>query len=267
MLSIGAFAQIGRVTHRMLRHWDSAELLVPDHVDPVTGYRSYDPSQLERLHRIVALRQLGFGLDDIALILTQGIDSHRLAELLRAHRAEVAEQQRVAEARLHDVERRLHLIEQEKIMSPIEIIQKPLPGMRLAALRAVVTEQPQIAGVIGPMYGRIVESLTTVGAELGPAIASYSMNEDGMSLVAGFEVSGPIPEDLEEVMLPGASESFCGIHLGAMDSIAAGWQAIHQEVVARGFTPAGPIREIYLRSEPAPQQDWVTELQQPVVPA
>src|SRR5690625_471142 len=120
MLSIGAFAQIGRVTHRMLRHWDSAELLVPDHVDPVTGYRSYDPSQLERLHRIVALRQLGFGLDDIALILTQGIDSHRLAELLRAHRAEVAEQQRVAEARLHDVERRLHLIEQEKIMSPIE---------------------------------------------------------------------------------------------------------------------------------------------------
>src|SRR5699024_12746401 len=72
---------------------------------------------------------------------------------------------------------------------------------------------------------------------------------------------------LEEVMLPGASESFCGIHLGAMDSIAAGWQAIHQEVVARGFTPAGPIRQIYLPSGPAPQQDWLTELQQPVVPA
>ena len=59
MLSIGAFAQLGQVTHRMLRHWDTAGLLVPAHVDEYSGYRSYDPSQLERLHRIVALRQLG----------------------------------------------------------------------------------------------------------------------------------------------------------------------------------------------------------------
>ncbi|WP_346957991.1 MerR family transcriptional regulator [uncultured Arthrobacter sp.] len=29
MLSIGAFAQIGQVTHRMLRHWDNSGLLVP----------------------------------------------------------------------------------------------------------------------------------------------------------------------------------------------------------------------------------------------
>ena len=28
MLSIGAFAQLGQVTHRMLRHWDTAGLLV-----------------------------------------------------------------------------------------------------------------------------------------------------------------------------------------------------------------------------------------------
>lgn len=59
MSSIGAFAQISQVTHRMLRHWDTAGLLVPAHVDEFSGYRSYDPSQLERLHRIVALRQLG----------------------------------------------------------------------------------------------------------------------------------------------------------------------------------------------------------------
>ncbi len=79
MLSIGAFAQIGQVTHRMLRHWDTAGLLVPAHVDEFSGYRSYDPSQLERLHRIVALRQLGFGLDDVALILDQGVDADRIA--------------------------------------------------------------------------------------------------------------------------------------------------------------------------------------------
>lgn len=39
MLSIGAFAQIGQVTHRMLRHWDTAGLLVPAHVDEFSGYQ------------------------------------------------------------------------------------------------------------------------------------------------------------------------------------------------------------------------------------
>ncbi|MDK1326435.1 MerR family transcriptional regulator [Arthrobacter sp. zg-Y1143] len=34
--------------------------------------RSFDPAQLERLHRIVALRQLGFGLEDVASILAVG---------------------------------------------------------------------------------------------------------------------------------------------------------------------------------------------------
>ncbi|WP_417935203.1 MerR family DNA-binding transcriptional regulator [Glutamicibacter halophytocola] len=35
MLSIGMFAQIGQVTHRMLRHWDTAGLLTPRPRGPV----------------------------------------------------------------------------------------------------------------------------------------------------------------------------------------------------------------------------------------
>lgn len=267
MLSIGAFAQIGQVTHRMLRHWDTAGLLVPDHVDPFTGYRSYDPSQLERLHRIVALRQLGFGLDDIALILTRGIDAERLADLLRARRAEVTDEHRLAEARLHDVERRLRLIDQESTMPTIEIVQKSLPALRLAALTTVLTEHDEVSAVIGPMYGRIVPVLTDAGAALGPAIAQYDMSEDGMRLVAGFEHTGDVPHGLEDVVLPEVATAFCGVHLGAMTTIFQSWQAVHSEIVARGYSPNGPIRELYLRSEPAPQSEWVTELQQPVAPA
>src|SRR6476620_5074304 len=103
MLSIGAFAQIGQVTHRMLRHWDTSGRLVPAHVDEFSGYRSYDPAQLERLHRIVALRQLGFGLADVAAMLDAGVDADRMARLLQIRRAEVAEEQRLAAARLIDV--------------------------------------------------------------------------------------------------------------------------------------------------------------------
>ncbi len=267
MLSIGAFAQIGQVTHRMLRHWDAAGLLVPAHVDEHSGYRSYDPSQLERLHRIVALRQLGFGLDDISLILEQGVDAQRIGALLRVRRAEVEEEHRIAAGRLVDVERRLQLIEKESQMSQIEIIEKPLPATRLAARTATVSSQPEVAGVVGPAFEAIAG---LIGDERGmqeTPIAQYDLLEEALSVVAGYAYFGPERDGLEIVELPAVDTAVCGIHLGSMDGIAASWQAIHAEIVARGFVPDGPCRELYVRSGSADQSDWVTELQQPVAPA
>ena len=149
MLSIGAFAHIGQVTHRQLRHWDAAGLLVPAHVDELTGYRSYDPAQLQQLHRIVALRRLGFSIGDIVAMLDEGVSTAFLTEQLRAGQADVEREHRIAEARLVDVERRLRLIETKNTMAPIEYVEKPLPALRLAARTTVVPEQPDIAGFAG----------------------------------------------------------------------------------------------------------------------
>ena len=267
MLSIGAFAQIGQVTHRMLRHWDTAGLLVPAHVDEFSGYRSYDPSQLERLHRIVALRSLGFGLDDISAMLASGVGSGRIADLLRLRRAEVAEEARVAAARLVDVERRLHLIEKENAMSRIEIIEKPLPALRLAARSAVVAEQPEVPGVVGPLFDSVAAILVPAGVPGGVPVAEYDMGEDGLRITAGFAHSGPVPDGAEAVDLPAVPAAVCGVHLGSMEHIGESWQAVHAEIIARGFTLSGPCREVYLRSESTDQADWVTELQQPVARA
>lgn len=263
MLSIGAFAQIGQVTHRMLRHWDTAGLLEPAHVDEFNGYRSYDPSQLERLHRIVALRQLGFGLDDISAILESGVDADRIAALLRIRRAEVELEHRIAAARLVDVERRLHLIEKEKHMSEIEIIEKPLPAVRLAAVRTVVADQPSVAGVVGPAFDTVAEIIGDTHS-LATPIAEYETLEDGLQVIVGYAYAGPARDGFEIVELPAAEEAVCGIHLGSMEHIAESWQAIHAEIFARGLVHDGPCRELYVRAVSEDQSDWVTELQQPV---
>ena len=265
MLSIGAFAQIGRVSHRMLRHWDTAGLLVPAHVDALSGYRSYDPAQLERLHRIVALRQLGFGLDDIALILDQGVDAARIASLLRARQDEVAAEHRLATARLAGVQRRLTLITKEAHMSRIEIIEKPLPAMRLAARTTIVSEQPDIATVIGGMFDSVEAALAE--HRLGMPIAQYRSVGDGVEVVAGFEFGGPAVVGIDVVELPAAAVAVCGIHLGSMERIHESWQAVHQEILGRGDIPHGACREVYVRSGGQDQADWVTELQQPVAGA
>lgn len=264
MLSIGAFAHIGQVTHRQLRHWDSAGLLVPAYVDEFTGYRSYDPSQLQQLHRIVALRRLGFSIEDITAMLDEGVSTAFLAEQLRARQADVEREYRIAEARLVDVERRLHLIEMRNIMSPIEYVEKPLPALRLAARTTVVAEQPDIAGFVGPAFDAIADVIGDVPGALDTPVALYESTDEGMQVTVGYVYDKAAQEGFEIVEVPAAAFAVCGVHLGSMEHIANSWQALHTVIADRGLMSSGVCREFYIRAYPDDQTDWVTELQQPI---
>ena len=68
MLKIGDFARLSQVSVVALRHYDEIGLLRPVKVDPFTGYRYYSTDQLPRLNRILALKDLGFSLEQIAAI-------------------------------------------------------------------------------------------------------------------------------------------------------------------------------------------------------
>ena len=72
MISIGDFARLGRVSVRMLRHYDEIGLLPPARVDQFTGYRYYRAAQLSQLNRIVALKDLGFTLQQVQSVLKDG---------------------------------------------------------------------------------------------------------------------------------------------------------------------------------------------------
>ena len=65
MLRIGAFAILTGLSIDMLRHYDTIGLLTPQKTDPATGYRLYDEAQLVDANRISALKDLGFGLEEI----------------------------------------------------------------------------------------------------------------------------------------------------------------------------------------------------------
>ncbi len=53
----------------MLRHYDEIGLLVPKTTDSFTGYRYYGEDQLPIAGRIIALKDMGFGLVPIGEIL------------------------------------------------------------------------------------------------------------------------------------------------------------------------------------------------------
>jgi DNA-binding transcriptional MerR regulator len=67
-LPVGEVARLAGVTVRTLHHYDEVGLLRPSRRTPA-GYRQYDGADLVRLQRILAYRELGFGLDDVGRLL------------------------------------------------------------------------------------------------------------------------------------------------------------------------------------------------------
>ena len=95
MIKIGDFARLGQVSVVTLRHYDEMDLLKPVRVEPLTGYRFYAADQLPRLNRILALKDLGFSLEQIKLMLADGLTAEQLRSLLTMQRREV--ERRVSE--------------------------------------------------------------------------------------------------------------------------------------------------------------------------
>ena len=103
---IGELAEHCGISARMLRHYDAIGLLVPERVDPWNGYRSYAPEQLHALNRIVALKDLGFTLEQVAHLLDDVADAE-LRGMLRLRRAQLEDEARAVGTRLAAVESRL----------------------------------------------------------------------------------------------------------------------------------------------------------------
>jgi PPM family protein phosphatase len=68
LLTIGEFAKAAGLTPRALRLYDQLGLLPPSAVDPESGYRFYDPPQLERARLVASLRRVGMPLADIRTV-------------------------------------------------------------------------------------------------------------------------------------------------------------------------------------------------------
>jgi DNA-binding transcriptional MerR regulator len=271
MLTIGDLARLGRVSVRMLRHYDAIGLLPPTAVDDATGYRYYEAVQLARLNRIVALKDLGFTLDQVAAVLGDKIDAAELRGMLRLRRAELQSQIAADTGRLAQVEVRLRTIEEEGAMPTEDIAVKPIPAVRVAELSAPAAsfEPESISPVIGPLYDELMIRLARAGiAAVGPGIAYYDPLPDGAVLVHAavpVNVETTTGFDIDIVDLPAVERAATVVHRGSMDDVLPTLQILARWIDEHGYRSAGPNRELYLDVE-GPRETWVTELQEPIKP-
>ncbi|MER5812707.1 MerR family transcriptional regulator [Streptomyces sp. NPDC002033] len=275
MFTIGDFAKHGRVSVRMLRHYDALGLLRPARVDPLTGYRFYAAGQLTRLNRVIALKELGFSLEQVGALLDERVSAQELRGMLRLRRAELESAAAEAAARLARVETRLRTIENEGTMPTEEVVVKSLPPVRLAELTGVAAGYaPQDIGpVIGPLYEELCGRLEGAGVvPTGPGLAHYEPapgGEPGSVLVhAGLPVAEAVrAEDLgggvRIVVLPGVERAATVVHRGSMDGVLPSAQALARWIDENGHRGTGYARELALAC-PEDRDQWVTELQEPL---
>ncbi|MFI9259147.1 MerR family transcriptional regulator [Streptomyces sioyaensis] len=187
MFTIGDFARYGRVSARMLRHYDALGLLRPARTDPDSGYRYYEAAQLARLNRIIALKDLGFSLQQVGAILAEEVSVPELRGMLRLRRAELEAALTAAGARLAQVEARLRTIESEGRMSADDVVVKRTGTVLLAELTGIAASYgpEDIGPVIQPLYTELCRRLETAGVtSAGPGLAYY---EDAPATAAGSE--------------------------------------------------------------------------------
>ncbi|MEH1102074.1 MerR family transcriptional regulator [Micromonospora sp. CPCC 205561] len=274
MFTIGDFASLGRVSVRMLRHYDSIGLLRPAAVDPHTGYRFYRAEQLRRLNRVIALKELGLTLGQVRVILDDAVEVAELRGMLRLRRSQLAAQLAADTARLTGVEARLRMIETEGRMTSQDVVLKELPAVRVAELTGVAPSYatPDVSPVIQPLYPELFRRLDAAGiVPAGPALAWYEPAGRGESVVVHAGVAVAVDPsaapDLAVVELSAVAAAATIIHHGSMDEVEVSTQALAAWIEANGWRADGYARELYVEYCQDEPEKGVTELQLPVVRA
>ena len=267
MLKIGEFSRLCQVPVKTLRYYAEIGLLVPAAVDRYSSYRYYSLDQLSDLNRILALKDLGFSLEQIARLLEGEVSTQQLGELLRQKQAQVAEQITAEQNRLARIQYRLSQLERPEPFVEQPVIVKQVPPLCVAGLRAITPDYYSL----GVLYEELFEAIEQQGvAPNGPTLALYYDEGEGgknVDVEVAVPIQGPFVDTgrVQARRLP-EEQVAALIRRGPYDDFTPAYSALLAWIRANGYQIYGAAREIYLRSwrdGPEPET-YLVEIQFPV---
>ncbi len=254
MLKIGEFSQLGQVTVRTLHHYDNLGLLKPAYIDPDSDYRYYSIEQLPRLNRIVALKDLGLTLEQIAHLLDSAVSAAEMRGMLELRQAELAQRISDEQMTLARVAARLRQIEQEGNISRYEVARKSVPALMVATIRQLVPDLKDITPYrchgFDELYAWLERHhITPAGQELVLYnVAEYVEHDIDMEIgvVVPTSAAGMGNDRVTIYELPAVAELASVVHHGDMWGITDTFIALCTWLQINHAAIAGPYREIHL---------------------
>jgi DNA-binding transcriptional MerR regulator len=269
VIKIGDFARLGQISVVTLRHYDDVGLLKPVDVDNMTGYRYYSVSQLPRLNRILALKDLGFSLGQIEQVLSGGITLDELRGMLKLKHAEVEQQVTAEQARLARIAARLRQIELEDSMPDYEVVLKTVPPMLIASRKVTIPTNDQVPEYLNAAYMAVYNHIKAHEAKkTGAHFAVWHQSADVYTneiAEAAVPIDRTLP-DTDEVKVYELPQTQVAsiVHHGDFEDFTQGHTALAGWVEANGYEIVGPYREIYIQHDPNNLSESATEIQYPV---
>ena len=258
MLTIGDFSRMTHLSVKALRHYHDMGVLEPAAVDPFTGYRSYDTSQVGPAQVIRRLRDLGMPLDSIAAVLA--------APDLEARNREIA-------AHLERMERQLEQTQSSVaalralLTGPAErpaIELRAIPAVTALAVRQMVDAADLTEWGSGA-FDALAAALSAAGlTAAGPYGALYPgdfFELERSEITAFLPVTaadaslGLDPAGRVRLVEIPAVEAAVAMHEGAFSEIDRTYGALGEVVAERAIGVDGPIREYYLIGFPETEDE------------
>ena len=250
LLSIGAFANLTRLSLKALRLYDQLGLLQPQWVDPQSGYRFYGVDQLNNARMIRNMREMDMPLATIRQVLAALAASPAQAEALAQDYADLREKEaRQIQAR---VQQFIQQIRQEQNPMSFEVNVKTIPTQQVLSLTAHVKVNKldkTIRESVESMYALLKQQQAeAAAAPFGIFHGAINEQEDGplevcLPVAAQVKAGGNVKvKELPGgqaacVMTVGPETDFPAI-LGAYDA-AADW------IQQNGYQMAESPREIW----------------------
>jgi DNA-binding transcriptional MerR regulator len=261
-VTIGEFSTMTRLTRKALRHYHDLGLLEPAEVDPGTGYRYYDTTQVEVARLIRRFRDLQMPVPD-----------------LKAYVAAKDHAARSAIVSAHLDRMQMQLQQTQEAVASLRALLAPTgltPPINVRAVDATmaiaITETVPLDGIVTWWQAAVREldkALRTDGqvasAPLGGLFAHALFADAEGQASVWLPVNSPVTESgrVRMTEIPGGFFAVA-LHDGPDARIDETYAALGTYVAERGISADGPVRERYLAGvldDPAPQ---ITEIAWPV---
>ena len=270
MLKIGDFSKLAQVSVKTLRYYGQLGLLKPAWIDRFTSYRYYTLDQLPRLNRILALKDLGFSLEQIRRMLRDDLSAAELRGMMRMKHAELERHIDSEQARLARVEARLRQIEREGALPQYDVVLKSVPPQRVVGIRDVVPGYREVVQLFDELRAYLRKHRVMLDATY-PYTAIYydaEYHDQGVDAEATAPLARPLRGTARAIVheLPGVETMACVVHQGDYGGLSEAYNRLVAWVETNGFRVAGPNRDVFLQ-EPKlglSETNLVTEVQFPV---